>query len=114
MYALDMLLSLSTHPSKPTRNAAILTLKRWVPDTKPLGDTVLAFALQLLRRLEEVPTGESKSENDDVKEISGTFANVLDGEVKGGLPIPETDLHVLQHLELLLALCSKMPDLLDK
>ena len=57
--AMDVLLSLTTHSDRPTRGAAILTIKRWVPDVQPLAQMGLDFALHLLKRLE---TGSASSQ----------------------------------------------------
>ena len=43
-----------------------------------------------------------------------TFADVVDEQIVDGLPPPSTETDVTQHIELLLALCSKTPDLLDE
>lgn len=117
---LDLLLSLTTHYTKPTRNAAIVTVKRWVPDQPELGDNVLAFARTLLKRIEEAKLTKSEEETD--MEVDGeekkpeieTFAQVQNGEIVEGLPDIKTETHLQQHLELLLALSAKIPNLLDE
>lgn len=120
---------------RTVRIPAINTVKRWVPKSHPLNEMVQEFALRLLRRLEsgasrlpsedakeqpEVKEGtpdvemdieEDKPEGDDK---SGSSATVIDGEVVSGLDRPKTDLDVVQHIELLLALCTKQTDLLDE
>lgn len=130
---MDVLLSLTTHTERPTRTAAILTIKRWIPDTQPLGKMGLAFALQLLKRLESPPPAAStsedakKAENGDDMDIANggddeealkppasDMAQVENESVVGGLPYPTTEQQVAQHIELLLGLVNKSPDLLDE
>jgi hypothetical protein len=138
--ALDTLFSLATHSSKAARNAAIVTLKRWVPENSALTAPILSFARALVQRLQvdgssqpsatpatesrqETPSAQVKSEEDGSAPSessptpappTGTSAIVERGEIKGGLERPPTtDLQVVQHVELLLALSIKVPDLLD-
>ncbi|ORY92427.1 Symplekin tight junction protein C terminal-domain-containing protein [Leucosporidium creatinivorum] len=131
--ALDVLLSLTTHADKLTRNAAIMAVKRWVPDTKPLSASVVSFALSLYARLEvAVPPepepepaaapaeGEDKDGEEDMameatpppEPVKPPFALVENGKVIDRLDAPKTLGEVVQHVELLLALCVKNPDLL--
>lgn len=49
--ALDVLFGLTTHADQLTRNAAINTIKRWVPESEPLSGRVQGFAVHLLGRL---------------------------------------------------------------
>lgn len=121
-----------------------MTVKRWVPETEPLSTQVLQFALALFSRLEMapisipvVPKVEVKEEGDgeameisgansDVEDTEGTerppspiiilasHAEVQGGRVVGGLLPPTTLSQVVQHVELLLALCAKSPELLDQ
>lgn len=139
-------LTLSLHADRPTRNIAILTIKRWVPDVQPLGRMGQDFALHLLKRLKVLPSPtESRQgstmpdgsqtpreesvlpqKEDDVKPIAedmvavdekdekGIVAVVENGKVVSGLPEPKTEAQVAQHIELLLGLVSKVPDLLDE
>lgn len=171
--AMDVLLSLTTHTGessfgcaliywtraervfdcfadRPTRNIAILTIKRWVPDVQPLGKMGHDFAMHLLGRLKVLPSPTSSrqastmpdgsqtpreeslaSEKDGImkrdasmvadlttqeneKEEKSIVAVVENGKVVSGLPEPKTEAQVAQHIELLLGLVSKVPDLLDE
>lgn len=112
---------------KLTRNAAIMTVKRWVPDTRPLTNRVVSFALALYARLEAAPEpepttneGEDGGGEEDMamdatpppEPVKAPFALVVDGEVKDRLDPPKAIGGVVQHVELLLALCVKDPELL--
>lgn len=115
-----------------------MTVKRWVPDVKPLGPSVVAFALALYARLEVAPApepeplavkteGEGESADQDGEEdmamdatpppelevVKLPFAHVVGGEIVDRLEPPKTTGEVVQHVELLLALCVKDPELLD-
>lgn len=132
----------SVHPlGKLTRTAAIQTVKRWVPDTQPLSQLVIDFALSLYARLEQLPEPEIEAKKEDEEGTSNgagvgdgegaegdemdmdetpppepvkiPFAVVKDGRVVDRLDPPKILHDVLQHVELLLALCVKQPDLLD-
>ncbi|KAM0787454.1 hypothetical protein ACM66B_003533 [Microbotryomycetes sp. NB124-2] len=124
---LDQLLSLTTHNERPTRNAAINTVKRWVPESEALSVPVVGFALKLFKRMEDAP----KTEDELKKEVDGEeeqdmamgatpsppppkvpYALVKDGQVVDRLEAPQTMGEVQRHAELLLALCSRDPDLL--
>ncbi|CAH7665890.1 Symplekin tight junction protein C terminal-domain-containing protein [Phakopsora pachyrhizi] len=53
---LDVLLGISTHYQRQTRNAAIMSIKSWVMPNgamENLGDRVVSFAVQLLQELEK-------------------------------------------------------------
>ncbi|KAK4048377.1 hypothetical protein OIO90_005847 [Microbotryomycetes sp. JL221] len=131
--ALDQLLSLCTHTERMTRNAAINTVKRWVPETEPLGSDVVTFALSLFARMEQAPVvkeeqstadgeeAKTKTNDDDDMAMEATpsppppqlpYALVEDGQVVARLEAPTTMNEVQRHAELLLALCSRNPDLL--
>ncbi|CEQ40286.1 SPOSA6832_01874, partial [Sporobolomyces salmonicolor] len=154
--ALDVLLGLTTHAGtseslaatepvtdgtlivptdKRVRNAAIMSVKKWVPDVKELSTLIVEFALSLLARLKvAVPkseedageaAGEAKKEEDHEgeaemamdetpppEEEKPPFAKVRDGKVVDRLEPPKTVGEVVQHVELLLALCVKDPELL--
>lgn len=143
--ALDVLLALTTHSGRTlpsfvtsklipfsdrlTRNAAINTVKRWVPDSKPLGESVTAFALALLSRLEIAPPPASPTSDEALVAADGQvdevdvkvpaepvlpYALVKNGLVVDRLPPASTLAEVVQHVELLLALCVKSPELLDQ
>ncbi|GAA6055098.1 hypothetical protein JCM3770_001798 [Rhodotorula araucariae] len=125
--ALDVLLGLATHADKRVRNAAIMTLKKWVPDVDAVTPTVHTFALELVERLKVPPPikdeeaekdGEEDMKVDDgaaspaPEEPKPPFALVRDGKVVERLEPPTTLGGVTQHVELLLALCVKEPALL--
>ncbi|KAK4701540.1 symplekin, partial [Phenoliferia sp. Uapishka_3] len=126
--ALDVLLSLTTHPDKLTRNAAINTVKRWVPDVSSLSTKVLSFSISILSRLENAPPppppakpelapddmAESDDEEEEEKPVVRLDALVKDGVVVEGLPPAENEGNVVQHVELFFALSVKYPDLLDQ
>lgn len=125
--ALDLLLSLTTHYAKPTRNGAIITVKRWVPDQAELGGRVLEFAKHLLERVrdfrpaktEEAEAdmevdGEDEKKPDVKQKQEQTFARVEQGQIIDGLPPIASEAQLQQHLELLLALCTKEQNLLDE
>lgn len=110
--------------AKVTRGAAIITVKRWVPETHPMNDMVRMFALQLLRRLQSRPTSEHKSVDAD-NGVDGQSDTMEDGEMDQGdiiqteylspqLELPAEKAVVLQHVELIFALCVKVPDFLDE
>ncbi|KAK4053378.1 hypothetical protein OIV83_001542 [Microbotryomycetes sp. JL201] len=122
--ALDQLLSLTTHIERPTRNAAINTVKRWVPESEALASPVVDFALRLFKRMEAAPEDEQAKKEGDGEEdmaVGATpspppakipYALVKDGQVVDRLEAPQTLGEVQRHAELLLALCSRDPNLL--
>ncbi|KAH8929649.1 hypothetical protein BT69DRAFT_1256010 [Atractiella rhizophila] len=115
--ALDALFSLAVHSDKATRNPAILTLKRWVPDTAPLNGKVVQFALSLLHRLETPPEDTLDAEAmdmavDEQDTLMGHNLLVSGGEIARDFPYPKNELGLVRHVELLLALSSKCPELL--
>lgn len=113
-----------------------MTVKRWVPDITPLSTPVIAFALSLYKRLTVAPSpipaaadansegaadkvGDEEGEEDMKMDATpppeppkSLYARVQHGEVVDGLNPPTTPSEVVQHVELLLALCVKEPDLL--
>ncbi|GAA5991312.1 hypothetical protein JCM11641_002820 [Rhodosporidiobolus odoratus] len=127
--ALDVLLGLTTHADKRVRNAAIMTVKKWVPDVKELSELIVRFAVDLLERLKVAPSekqAEAAVGGDDVdgeaemtmgetpppEEPKPPFALVRDGVVIDRLTPPTSVPEVVQHVELLLALCVKDASLL--
>lgn len=120
--ALDQLLSLTTHYTKQTRNAAIVTVKRWVPDQLELGGKVRSFAVELVHRArdakppkkEEGQEAAMQVDGEESKPVVETYAKVKDSEIIEGLPPITGEAQLQQHLELLLALSAKLPDLLDE
>ncbi|KAH9823539.1 Symplekin tight junction protein C terminal-domain-containing protein [Melampsora americana] len=128
---LDLLLGLATHKSRQTRNAAIVSVKSWVGSSgrewKVLGERVVSFAVQLVQRLEEPedeedqedePTVENEEEGMEDGEVNGNdhgvrCATVQNAVLQSGLGKAKDEETVVRHLELLLALSVKNPDLLD-
>jgi symplekin len=128
---LDILLGLTTHSDKRIRNAAIMSVKKWVPEVEQLSRIIVDFALSLLQRLkveppqpEIKPEGEEQEEEEEEMEIDDgetpepaqavlPFGLVRQGKVVDRLPPPQTIGQVTQHVELLLALCVKQPELLQ-
>ncbi|KAI0725434.1 Symplekin tight junction protein C terminal-domain-containing protein [Fomitopsis betulina] len=119
--AMIILLELTTHPDKVTRGAAINTVKRWIPDVQPMDNMIRDFALQLLRRLQSRPK-QDKSE--DVA-MNGTHEEDEDGQLPPEdiiqtpylpeeLELPAKNAQILQHLELLFALSTKVPEFIDE
>ena len=118
-----MLLELTTHPDKITRGAAINTVKRWIPDAQPMSEMIRDFALQLLRRLQSRP----KPPPEEKPPTNGTDhdENMEDGQLPQEdiiqtpylpeqLELPAVDAQILQHVELLFALSTKVPEFLDE
>ena len=108
---------------KVTRGAAIITVKKWVPDVQPMSEMVRMFALSLLRRLQQKRkpdnTGEAREPSAD------RDATMEDGEMPQEdivqteylpkeLALPADKAHVLQHVELLFVLSVKTPEFLDE
>ncbi|KAA1468855.1 hypothetical protein DENSPDRAFT_863857 [Dentipellis sp. KUC8613] len=127
--AANILLELTTHPEKVTRGAAIITVKRWVGDVQPMDGMVREFALQLLRRLQSRPPGEKKPPSTEDVHMNGTDEahdeNMEDGQLPPEdllqtpylpehLELPAQKAQVLQHVELLFALSTKVPEFLDE
>ncbi|PCH44216.1 hypothetical protein WOLCODRAFT_138834 [Wolfiporia cocos MD-104 SS10] len=121
--AMNMLLELTTHPDKVTRGAAINTVKRWIPDVQPMDNMIREFALQLLRRLQSRPTPQK---TEDVQmNGDGRDEHMEDGQLPPEdiiqtpylpeqLELPANNAQILQHLELLFALSTKIPEFLDE
>ncbi|GAA5964456.1 hypothetical protein JCM8115_006320 [Rhodotorula mucilaginosa] len=134
--ALDVLLGLCTHADKRFRNAAITTVKKWVPDVPDLSHVIRDFALSLLARLTahtETATAAPDPDGNDptigavngdgeadmatdasppASEPPALCAQVRDGAVAGNFDPPATLEGVTQNVELLLALCVKDTTLL--
>ena len=124
--AMNMLLELTTHPDKITRGAAINTVKRWIPDIQPMADMIRDFALQLLRRLQSRPK-QAEEEKLEKSQTNGADhdENMEDGQLPQEdiiqtpylpeqLELPAVDSQILQHVELLFALSTKVPEFLDE
>ncbi|KAJ6493673.1 Symplekin tight junction protein C terminal-domain-containing protein [Mycena vitilis] len=129
--ALNVLLELTTHSDKKTRGAAINTVKIWVPNAQPMDGMVREFALQMLRKLQsQAETTPPKTNGgDDILMGNGTKDEEDENMEDGQLPpeelvhtpylperieLPAQESHVLQHVELLFALCVKVPEFLDE
>lgn len=108
-------------PAKVTRGAAIITVRRWVPDMHPMDSIVREFALQMLRRLQKRQTEEQKRAD---AQMNGD-ENMEDGQLPtedlvqtpylpDNIELPAQKAHVLQHVELLFALSVKVPEVLDE
>ncbi|THH09925.1 hypothetical protein EW145_g1681 [Phellinidium pouzarii] len=121
--AMKILLDLTTHPDKVTRGAAIITVKRWVPDVQPMSDMIRGFALRLLRRLrkrpEDITTTDGQvnnnGENDAMEDGEMHEDEVVQTEfLPEHLEPPTLKAQVLQHVQLIFALCVKCPEFLDE
>ncbi|KAG8745157.1 hypothetical protein FRC12_014635, partial [Ceratobasidium sp. 428] len=104
--ALQILLDLTAHSEKVTRNAAINTVRRWVPDIEPMNGLIAQFARNLLKRL-EVRTSEDESAD-----------MTSDADIPRYLPakleLPAKKSEVIQHVELMFALSVRVPAFLDE
>ncbi|KAG8985920.1 hypothetical protein FRB90_004362 [Tulasnella sp. 427] len=124
--AMKILLDLTTHPDKVIRGAAIITVRRWVPDQQPMDGMVREFASGMLRRLAtkpQIPEAASTEESDamavdqEIAQPEGeleetpqqmAYSSYLPPE----LVIPAEKSVVLQHVELLLGLAVKSHEFL--
>ncbi|KAH9032328.1 Symplekin tight junction protein C terminal-domain-containing protein [Lactarius hengduanensis] len=122
--AMNILLELTTHPEKVTRNAAILTVKRCMGEFQMTDGMIRDFALQLLRRL-QMPRLVDKPPIGDAVVTAGNNENMEDGQLPPDdllqtpylperLELPTPKPLVVQHVELLFALSSKASDFLDE
>ncbi|CAE6440409.1 unnamed protein product [Rhizoctonia solani] len=98
--ATRILLDLTAHPEKVTRNAAINTVRRWVPETEPMNTEITAFAKKLLKQLQE---GQRPFEENE-------FPRYLPPK----LELPAKKAEVIQHVELMFALSVRVPAFLDE
>ncbi|KAH7335182.1 Symplekin tight junction protein C terminal-domain-containing protein [Rhizoctonia solani] len=98
--AMRMLLDLTAHPEKVTRNAAINTVRRWVPETEPMNTEITNFAKKLLKQLQE---GQRPFEENE-------FPRYLPPK----LELPAKKAEVIQHVELMFALSVRVPAFLDE
>ena len=105
---------------KITRGAAINTVKRWIPDSEPMAGMTRDFALQLLRRLQSRPKAEgsgsptSEGENMDEDGQLPQEDIIQTPYLPEQLELPAQSDSILQHLELLFALSTKVPEFLDE
>lgn len=105
---------------KVTRGAAIITVKRWLPDVQPMSDMVRTFALRLLRRLQKRPRKDTEkadregtgdgSEDGEMPQEEVVQTEYLPEEVE----LPANKSQVLQHVELIFALSVKSTEFLDE
>ncbi|KAF8216368.1 Symplekin tight junction protein C terminal-domain-containing protein [Mycena galopus ATCC 62051] len=130
--ALNVLLELTTHSDKKTRGAAINTVKIFVPNAQPMDGMVREFALQMLRKLQSQaepkaakPNGSEDISMGNEEKEEGEDENMEDGQLPPEelvqtpylperIELPAQESHVLQHVELLFALCVKVPEFLDE
>ncbi|CAE6402237.1 unnamed protein product [Rhizoctonia solani] len=98
--AMRILLDLTAHPEKVTRNAAINTVRRWVPDVEPMNMGITSFAKKLLEQLQE---GRHPFEEHE-------FPRYLPPK----LELPAKKAEVIQHVELMFALSVRVPAFLDE
>ncbi|KAJ7077855.1 Symplekin tight junction protein C terminal-domain-containing protein [Mycena belliarum] len=127
--ALNVLLELTTHSDKKTRGAAINTVKIWVPNAQPMDGMIREFALQMLRKLQSQADVKSVKSNGSEDVVLGSGNGEDENMEDGQLPpedlvqtpylperieLPAQQSHVLQHVELLFALCVKVPEFLDE
>ena len=109
---------------KVTRGAAIITVKRWVPDVQPMDGIIHHFALQMLRKLQMRPTSD-EGQMDVRPDGEDQDENMEDGQLPpeeviqtpylpDRIEVPAQKSHVLQHVELLFALSVKVPEFLDE
>ncbi|CAE7219618.1 unnamed protein product [Rhizoctonia solani] len=98
--AMRILLDLTAHPEKVTRNAAINTVRRWVPETEPMNNEITTFAKKLLKQLEEGQRPFAENE----------FPRYLPPK----LELPAKKIEVIQHVELMFALSVRVPAFLDE
>ena len=93
-----------------TRGAAIITVKRWVPDVEPMNTRIREFARQLLDRLRTtatLETGDSKATTEPAVQACSPY-------LPEAIALPAEKPQILQHVELLFALSVKVPELLDE
>lgn len=87
-----------------------------------MGEMIRTFALRLLRRLQKRgDNGGSKSKGDKENETDGMEDGEMPQEevvqtefLPESIELPAQKAHVLQHVELLFALCVKCPEFLDE
>ena len=93
-----------------TRGAAIITVKRWVPDLEPMNTRIRDFARQLLNRLRITVTHETG----DMREVSEPPVMACSPYLAESIALPAEKPQILQHVELLFALSVKVPEFLDE
>ncbi|KAG8748374.1 hypothetical protein FRC10_005921 [Ceratobasidium sp. 414] len=103
--AMQILLDLTAH-KKVTRNAAINTVRRWVPDIEPMNGLIAQFARKLLKRL------EARASEDEPADIVSDFD--IPRYLPPKLELPARKSEVIQHVELMFALSVRVPAFLDE
>jgi len=93
-----------------TRGAAIITVKRWVPDLEPMNTRIREFARQLLNRLRIT----TKNETGDLMEVDEPAVISCSPYLAESIALPAEKPQILQHVELLFALSVKVPEFLDE
>jgi symplekin len=93
-----------------TRGAAIITVKRWVPDLEPMNTRIREFARQLLNRLCTTTTHEMG----DSMGITEPAPMACSPYLAETIALPAEKPQILQHVELLFALSVKVPEFLDE
>ena len=93
-----------------TRGAAIITVKRWVPDVEPMNTRIREFARQLLNRLRTTATNETG----DSEATTEPAVNACSPYLPETIALPVEKPQILQHVELLFALSVKVPEFLDE
>lgn len=111
--AMTALLDLTTHSDKLTRAAAINTVRRWVPEPALMDGYIRDFALQLLRRL-YVRKKSPESNGDTNMEDEASEDTLQTPYLPEQLTLPADQQEILQHTELLFALCVRVPEFLDE
>lgn len=104
-FALHLLDRLKTLPSPPASRQG---------SSKPDGSQTPREESVVPQKEEDVKPATESMETDAKEEVKSIVAVVENGKVVAGLPEPKTEAQVAQHIELLLGLVSKAPDLLDE
>lgn len=117
---------------KTIRGAAIITVRRWVPDQQPMDGMVRIFAKGMLQRLATIEKKEPTPPPPVTEGSDGMLVDTVDGlhvtspvsdvrdektvssYLEPELAMPPERGVVLQHIELLLGLAVKVPDFLEE
>jgi symplekin len=94
------------HTEKVTRNAAINTVRRWVPDVEPMNGHITTFAKRLLKQLQVRPSEDGAASDP----FGGDFPRYLPPKME----LPAKKSEVIQHVELMFALSVRVPAFLDE
>ncbi|EJU03654.1 hypothetical protein DACRYDRAFT_21169 [Dacryopinax primogenitus] len=135
--ALEIVFDLTTHPVKVTRNAAIITTKRWVQDNRKLESYTRAFASQMLKRLslgtavsnDANINGEPPDMDEESKHLNASETETAEPKASPAreknleyatsyvpeVPVPPVDRALVQqYLELYFVLCLTSQEMLDE